>query len=157
PLTELLGELVESRQQLEAEHQVYRPIAIKIAPDWTDRTLNAALELIGRSGLDGLIATNTTLDRSTVAGHAKAAEAGGLSGRPLMAPSTSVLRRAREVLGPDFPIIASGGVHSGADALAKQDAGADLVQLYTGFIYEGPGLIRACTSAWKTPIPRAAA
>ncbi len=157
PLTELLGELVESRQQLEAEHQVYRPIVIKIAPDWTDRTLNAALELIGQSGLDGLIATNTTLDRSTVAGHAKAAEAGGLSGRPLMAPSTSVLRRAREVLGPDFPIIASGGVHSGADALAKQDAGADLVQLYTGFIYEGPGLIRACTSAWKTPIPRAAA
>jgi dihydroorotate dehydrogenase len=157
PLSELLSELVLVRRRLESEHQTYRPIAIKIAPDWTDQTLKAALEIIGQSGLDGLIATNTTLDRSSVAGHARANEAGGLSGRPLMAAATGVLRRAREVLGSGFPIIASGGVHSGDDALAKQDAGADLVQLYTGFIYEGPKLIRDCTGAWKTPIPRAAA
>lgn len=157
PLGELLAELVQARSALEAEHKMYRPIVVKIAPDWDERALDAALEVIGRSGLDGLIATNTTLDRAAVAGHARADEAGGLSGRPLMDVSTRVLARAREILGAGFPILASGGVHSGEDARAKQAAGADLVQLYTGFIYEGPGLIRDCTRAWGTTTPRAAA
>lgn len=148
PLKELLAELVATRGQLEAENEMYRPIVLKIAPDWDDSALLASLEVIGASGLDGLIATNTTLDRSAVAGHVHAAQAGGLSGRPLLRRSTEVLRQARMVLGKDFPIIAAGGVHSGADAAEKQAAGADLVQLYTGFIYEGPALIRACTEAW---------
>ncbi len=157
PLRELLDELVRTRTALEARHEMYRPIVVKIAPDWDQAALDSALEVIARSGLDGLIATNTTLDRSSVAGHPNAGEAGGLSGRPLMEPSTRILSRARQVVGPDFPIIASGGIHCGADARAKQAAGADLVQLYTGFIYEGPGLIRACTRAWGTTAPRAAA
>ncbi|MFP4209283.1 MAG: quinone-dependent dihydroorotate dehydrogenase [Wenzhouxiangella sp.] len=157
PLKELLSELTTVRARLEQAHQMYRPIVLKIAPDWTGPALAAALEVIGAAGLDGLIATNTTLDRSAVAGHRRADEAGGLSGRPLMEASTRVLARAREVLGPDFPLIASGGVHAGADARAKHAAGADLVQLYTGFIYEGPGLIRACTRAWGNGAPRAAA
>ena len=157
PLKELLDELVAVRARLETEHEMYRPIVLKIAPDWDEAALTASLEVIGAAGLDGLIATNTTLERSTVAGHAHAGEAGGLSGRPLMTRSTEVLQRARRVLGEEFPIIASGGVHSAADAAAKQGAGADLVQLYTGFIYEGPGLIRACTRAWSTTRRHAAA
>ena len=148
PLKELLAELVAARARLEVEHEMYRPIVLKIAPDWDDAALTASLEVIGASGLDGLIATNTTLDRSAVEGHAHAAEAGGLSGRPLLQRSTGVLRRARTVLGADFPIIASGGVHGAGDASEKRAAGANLVQIYTGFIYEGPGLIRACTQAW---------
>ncbi|MCA1780207.1 MAG: quinone-dependent dihydroorotate dehydrogenase [Xanthomonadaceae bacterium] len=148
PLAELLKELAQARVALEAEHEMYRPIVVKIAPDWDARALDATLKVIGDSGLDGLITTNTTLDRSAVAGHVNAAQAGGLSGRPLMDLSTHVLARARQVLGAGFPILASGGVHCSEDALAKQSAGADLVQLYTGFIYEGPGLIRACTRAW---------
>ena len=157
PLRELLAELVTARSQLEAEHEMYRPIALKIAPDWDEADLTASLEVIAQSGLDGLIATNTTLDRTPVAGHRHAQEAGGLSGRPLMARSTRVVKRVREVLGSAFPIIASGGIHSAADAAAKQAAGADLVQLYTGFIYEGPGLIRACTRAWTADSRHAAA
>ncbi|MEE4638715.1 MAG: quinone-dependent dihydroorotate dehydrogenase [Wenzhouxiangella sp.] len=157
PLRELLDELSRARGALEKHHEMYRPVVVKIAPDWDDKALDAALEVIGASGLDGLIATNTTLDRAAVAEHPNAEQAGGLSGRPLMPASTRILARARQVLGPDFPIIASGGVHAGEDAKAKQTAGADLVQLYTGFIYEGPGLIRACTRAWGSAAPRAAA
>ena len=149
PLKELLAELVAARSQLEHEHGMYRPIVLKIAPDWDETALVASLEVIGASGLDGLIATNTSLDRASVAGHQHAEQAGGLSGRPLMEQSTHVLGRARELLGPDFPIIASGGVHDADGAQAKRAAGADLVQLYTGFIYEGPDLIRACTRAWS--------
>ncbi|TVS13757.1 MAG: quinone-dependent dihydroorotate dehydrogenase [Wenzhouxiangella sp.] len=157
PLTELLTELVEVRARLESEHEMYRPIVLKIAPDWDEAALIASLAVIGESGLDGLIATNTTLERTPVADHRHAREAGGLSGRPLMGPSTRVLERARQVLGKDFPIIASGGIHGAADAAAKQAAGADLVQLYTGFIYEGPALIRACTRTWAADPRHAAA
>ncbi len=148
PLGELLAELVRARAQLASQHGSTRPILVKIAPDWNLAALTASLEVIGASGLDGLIATNTTLARSEVADHPRSGESGGLSGRPLLSLSTRVLRRAREVLGPNFPIIASGGIHSAADARAKQAAGADLIQLYTGFIYEGPALIRACTQSW---------
>ncbi|MEE4295180.1 MAG: quinone-dependent dihydroorotate dehydrogenase [Wenzhouxiangella sp.] len=155
PLRELLEELTQSRQSLEKEHGMYRPVVIKIAPDWDDQALLNTLEVIGQSGLDGLIATNTTLDRSGVAGHEHARESGGLSGRPLLASSTAILAKAREVLGPEFPIIASGGVHSGEDASVKRRAGADLVQLYTGFIYEGPSLIRACAQRWEPAVSRA--
>ncbi|NDY94461.1 quinone-dependent dihydroorotate dehydrogenase [Wenzhouxiangella limi] len=157
PLKELLEELVQARTALQAKSETYRPIVVKIAPDWNQKALDAALEVIGHSGLDGLIATNTTLGRATVEDHPNAEQTGGLSGRPLMASSTEVLARARVVLGPDFPILASGGIHSGDDAREKHAAGADLVQLYTGFIYEGPGLIRACTHAWGKSAPHAAA
>ncbi|MGY6553205.1 MAG: quinone-dependent dihydroorotate dehydrogenase [Wenzhouxiangella sp.] len=157
PLRELLAELVAVRARLEAEHAMYRPIVLKIAPDWDETALAASLAVIGDSGLDGLIATNTTLERSAVADHVHAGEAGGLSGRPLLSRSTEVLRRARAVLGVDFPIFASGGIHGANDAALKQAAGADLVQLYTGFIYAGPSLIRACTQAWAVGARHAAA
>lgn len=157
PLRALLEALVGARSRLETEHGSYRPIVLKIAPDWDPAALTASLEVIGAAGLDGLIATNTTLERSSVAGHPHAGQSGGLSGRPLMALSTQVLKHARDILGPQFPIIASGGIHSAADARAKQAAGADLVQLYTGFIYEGPGLIRACTRSWAPGARHAAA
>jgi len=147
PLTALLQALVEAGAGHARECGQTRPLVVKIAPDWSEAELRASLEIIGNSGIDGLIATNTTLARDAVAGLPHAAEAGGLSGRPLLEPANRVLVIAREVLGPGFPIIGSGGVMSADDAVAKLDAGADLVQLYTGFIYHGPTLIRDCARA----------
>jgi dihydroorotate dehydrogenase len=147
PLRELLDELTATRDALNAEHGVQRPMLIKIAPDWADEALVPSLEVIAESSIDGLIATNTTLDRSAVQGHRHAEQSGGLSGAPLLASANHVLCRAREVLGPDRTIIGLGGIHRAEDALAKRAAGADLVQLYTGFIYHGPALVRACARA----------
>jgi len=111
---------------------------------WDDEALVASLETIGDSGVDGLIATNTTIARDAIAGMPHADEAGGLSGAPLLAPANRVLRIARDVLGAQFPILGSGGVMSADDALQKLAAGADLIQLYSGFIYHGPALVRDC-------------
>ncbi|MDT8450788.1 MAG: quinone-dependent dihydroorotate dehydrogenase, partial [Wenzhouxiangellaceae bacterium] len=150
-LAELLAELVDTRARLDQQHGVHRPIVVKIAPDWVpDRNgsaLRASLEAIGDSGINGLIATNTTVERDAVAGMPHADEAGGLSGRPLLEPSNRVLAAAREVLGEGFPIIGCGGVMTPDDARAKFRAGADLVQIYTGFIYHGPALVRAAAEA----------
>ena len=150
PLRELLAELCRAGNQLGQRHGQRRPMLIKIAPDWDDDALIASLEVIGESGIDGLIATNTTLDRSAVAGHRHADQAGGLSGTPVKTGSDRVLRCAREHLGADFPIIGLGGITSGQDAADKQTAGANLVQIYTGFIYRGPALIKECVRAWRT-------
>ncbi|MEM1081015.1 MAG: quinone-dependent dihydroorotate dehydrogenase [Pseudomonadota bacterium] len=146
-LTELIDELLQCRASLMQDYTVYRPILIKIAPDWDDAALTASLDVILKSGLDGLIATNTTLDRTAVHGHAHADEAGGLSGAPVRASANRVLQRARAVLGPDFPIIGLGGITRGEDAAEKTALGADLVQVYTGMIYRGPGLIADCIRA----------
>lgn len=148
PLRELLAELVHLRNSLAATHGKQRRVLIKIAPDWIDAALEASLEVIGESGIDGLIATNTTLNRQAVAGHAHANEAGGLSGAPVKAGADHVLAMARQALGPDFPIIGLGGITTGTDAADKKRLGASLVQIYTGFIYHGPRLIRDCTRAW---------
>lgn len=107
--------------------------------------------MVADSGIDGLIATNTTLDRSAVADHRHAGEAGGLSGAPVKAAADHALAVARTVLGPDFPLIGLGGITSGQDAADKRRAGADLVQIYTGFIYRGPTLIAECLRAWDAP------
>lgn len=147
PLRELLGELVTARDALETEHGMARPVLVKIAPDWTDDALTPSLEVVAESGIDGLITTNTTIDRTAVADNRHAAESGGLSGAPLLEQATHVLSIARGVLGAEFPIIGLGGITCGADAAAKIHAGADLVQLYTGFIYHGPALIRDCIHA----------
>lgn len=152
PLRELLTELVHLRNSLARTQGGQRPVLIKIAPDWEDSALEASLEVIGASGIDGLIATNTTLARAAVAGHEHADEAGGLSGAPVKAASDHVLKLARQALGPDFPIIGLGGITSAADALDKKHAGANLVQIYTGFIYHGPKLIRDCARAWAEEI-----
>jgi len=151
PLTELLAELTGLRDRLVDEHDVRRPLLIKIAPDWEPGGLEATLEVVADSGIDGLIATNTTLDRSAVADHRHAGEAGGLSGAPVKAAADHALAVARTVLGPDFPLIGLGGITSGQDAADKRRAGADLVQIYTGFIYRGPTLIAECLRAWDAP------
>ncbi len=147
PLTELLEALTQSCRHLARACDKARPLTVKIAPDWDEKLLLASLKIIGNSGVDGLIATNTTIARDAVAGLPNAEQNGGLSGRPLLEPANRILRIAREVLGPEFPIIGSGGVMSPEDAISKIEAGADLVQLYTGFIYHGPALVRDCARA----------
>ncbi len=149
PLRELLAELTALRDRLGRDHGMHRPVLIKIAPDWDDTALRASLGVIGESGIDGLIATNTTLDRTPVEGHRHAGEGGGLSGAPVRDRSNHTLVLARETLGTDFPIIGLGGITRGEDAAAKRTLGADLVQIYTGFIYHGPKLIRDCIEAWS--------
>ena len=150
PLRELLAELTALRDRLARQHDLNRPVLIKIAPDWDDEALRASLEVIGQSGIDGLIATNTTLNRSGVEGHPHSREEGGLSGAPVRERADRTLELAREVLGDGFPIIGLGGITGGEDAARKQALGADLVQIYTGFIYGGPALIQDCVRAWSS-------
>ncbi|BAO80540.1 dihydroorotate dehydrogenase [Serpentinimonas raichei] len=140
-LEQLLAALAERRAELSAASGVYRPLFIKIAPDLEAEQIEAIAAALLRHGMDGVIATNTTLGRSAVQGQPHADEAGGLSGAPLLQASNAVVRALRQRLGPDFPIIGVGGVQSGADAQSKLQAGADLVQLYTGLIYRGPALV----------------
>ena len=117
------------------------PVLVKLAPDLDDDQLRAAVDVIVASGLDGIIATNTTIERHGLS-HPLAAEEGGLSGAALTARSTEVIGRIADRLAGALPIVGVGGIMSPADARAKLDAGASLVQLYTGLIYEGPGLVK---------------
>lgn len=146
-LERLLGALHEERQRLARAHGRQVPIAVKIAPDLDAEEIRAIAQAVRNCAMDAVIATNTTLSREGVEGLPHAQEAGGLSGAPLFARSTEVLRQLRQQLGADMPIIAAGGIMSGADAQAKMAAGADLVQIYTGFIYRGPALIREIAAA----------
>ncbi|TND07157.1 MAG: dihydroorotate dehydrogenase (fumarate) [Bacteroidetes bacterium] len=127
-----------------------KPILLKIAPDLTNEQLDDIIEIVRESKIDGLIATNTTISREglkTPAAEVEKMGAGGLSGKPLTKRAAEVIRYLAEKSGKTFPIIGVGGVHSPADALAMLDAGADLVQLYTGFIYEGPALAKRINKA----------
>jgi dihydroorotate dehydrogenase len=146
-LDALLAALLAARTQLEQQHGRRVPLVVKIAPDLD----TAAIARIARSlvahGVDGVIATNTTIARDAVAGLAHAEEAGGLSGRPLFEPSNHVIRALAKALAGALPIIGVGGILSGDDARAKIDAGASLVQLYTGLIYRGPRLVSECAGA----------
>jgi len=117
------------------------PVLVKLAPDLDDDQLTTAVDVIGASGLDGIIATNTTVERPAI-DHPAAAEEGGLSGAALTARSTEVIARIADQVAGGLPIIGVGGVMGPADAKAKLDAGAALVQIYTGLIYEGPGVVR---------------
>lgn len=147
PLTDLLNTL----QQRNHKNGVSRPILLKIAPDLSDDQLDDIVEIVKDAGIAGVIATNTTIDRNMLktVGGAKD-ESGGLSGKPLTRRSTEVVRYLSEKSGKSFPIIGVGGIHSENDAIEKLEAGASLVQLYTGFIYEGPGLIkRICNALLK--------
>ena len=146
-LDALLSAIAAARAELAQAEGRQAPVLVKIAPDVADEQLPGMVELARKHGMDGLIATNTTLSRSAVSGHRHAAEAGGLSGAPLRARAEQVLRGLRAAAGPDFPLIGVGGIDSGEDALARRVAGADLVQLYTGFIYRGPGLVGECARA----------
>ena len=137
PLKELLGTL----QKLNSEKEEPKPILLKIAPDLTDEQLLDIIEIVNETKIAGVIATNTTLSRENLVSENKK-ETGGLSGKPLTKRSTEVIRFLSEKSGKAFPIIGVGGIHTAEDALEKLEAGASLVQLYTGFIYEGPKLIR---------------
>ena len=148
-LDRLLAALKAEQQRLADVHGRYVPLAIKIAPDLADADVRTVGQALLRHGMDAVIATNTTFSRAGVESLPHAQEAGGLSGAPLMARSTEVVRRLADVLEDRLPIIAVGGILSGADAAAKIAAGASLVQLYTGFIYRGPELIREAVQALK--------
>jgi dihydroorotate dehydrogenase len=126
------------------QYQRRVPLAVKIAPDLTEEQIDIITEVLPRHGIDGVIATNTTIARDTVQGLAHAQEAGGLSGAPLHARSLEVIARLRAKLGPDFAIIGVGGIVSGKHAAEKISAGANAVQLYTGLIYKGPALVGEC-------------
>lgn len=148
-LRALVSEILEARDRLATRHGRRVPLLVKIAPDLSDDDIEAAARVLGELGVDGVIAGNTTVDRLAVEGHALAREAGGLSGRPLYGRSTAVLRQLRSRMPAQIPLIGVGGILSGADALGKVTAGADLVQLYTGLIYRGPGLIGECVQALR--------
>ena len=140
-LDALLGALQQRKQQLATQHQRSVPMFVKIAPDLDHAQIKLIAATLQHNGIDGVIATNTTINREAVRGLPHAEEAGGLSGRPVLAASNRVITMLRAELGPAYPIIGVGGVMSGADARAKRAAGADLVQLYTGLIYKGPALV----------------
>ncbi|MGE6920275.1 quinone-dependent dihydroorotate dehydrogenase [Achromobacter kerstersii] len=146
-LSSLLGQLADKRRALEDQHQRRVPMAVKIAPDLTQEQIDAIADTLPRHGIDGVIATNTTLSRDAVTGQAHADEAGGLSGAPVHELSLKVIRRLKEQLGNSLAIIGVGGVMSGQQAREKMAAGADAVQLYTGLIYRGPALVGECVNA----------
>lgn len=140
---ELIGQLQTKRDELKESHDgKYVPIVIKIAPDLEDDAVKALAAVFSETKIDGIITTNTTIDREAVKGHSLAGEAGGLSGAPLTEKSTEILALLRSEMDSSIPIFGSGGVMSANDAQAKFDAGAALVQVYTGLIYRGPKLVK---------------
>ncbi|MEX8548632.1 MAG: quinone-dependent dihydroorotate dehydrogenase [Mucilaginibacter sp.] len=140
---EPLKKLLQTLQQRNRKNDISRPILLKIAPDLTNEQLDDIIEIVKESGIAGVIATNTTISREGLTSPQKIKnETGGSSGKPLTKRSTEVIRYLSKKSGKAFPIIGVGGIHSAQDAFEKLEAGASLVQLYTGFIYEGPGLIK---------------
>lgn len=152
-LQALIAPLKLRQAELAAASGRYVPLLVKIAPDLADDDITATIDVLLEQGIDGVTATNTTIARAAVASHRHATEAGGLSGAPLRARATEVIARIREQAGPNLPIIGVGGILSAADAVEKMQAGADLVQLYTGFIYRGPKLIRDAAQAIAAQTP----
>lgn len=155
-LDALLGAVMERRERLAQRHQRRIPVFVKIAPDLDEAQIGVIAETLRRHGCGangqasgelGVIATNTTLSREAVKGLRHAEEAGGLSGAPVLEASNRVIRALRTALGTSFPIIGVGGVLSARDALSKIEAGADLVQIYTGLIYQGPALVHESAKA----------
>lgn len=146
-LDALLAAIVERREALAAQHGRRVPLFLKIAPDLDGTQVQVIAAALQRHGMDGVIASNTTLSREAVAGLRHAEETGGLSGAPVREASNRVIAQFRTALGAGFPIIGVGGVMSGEDAKAKLAAGADVVQIYTGIIYRGPSLVREVAEA----------
>lgn len=150
PLRKLLSDVIA----LSKSKTKYKPVLLKIAPDLNEAQLNDVVEILKETKTDGVIATNTTISRAgltTPESEIAAIGNGGLSGKPLAERATEVISFLRKQLGPDYPIIGVGGIMNAQDALEKLKAGADLVQIYTGFIYEGPGLIKAINKSLLTP------
>ncbi len=148
-LDNLLSQLKAAQSRLADEHARYVPLALKIAPDMDDSQVKNIADALIRHKIDGVIATNTTITRDAVKDLPYAQEAGGLSGAPVRDASTHVIRLLKQELGDALPIIGVGGILSGEDAKEKMDAGASLVQVLTGMIYSGPGLVRECVQALR--------
>ncbi len=137
----LLGALKRKQAELAAQHGKYTPLVVKLAPDLSDKQLDDALECITTQGIEGVILSNTTIQRPPLK-SARASESGGLSGKPLFELSTEMVEKVVQRTGGKLPVIASGGVMTPDDARRKLDAGASLVQVYSGLVYYGPGLVR---------------
>lgn len=148
-LDALLSQLKDAQSRLADRYKRYVPIALKIAPDIDSEQTKAIAEALLRHKMDGVIATNTTITRDAVKGLPHAEETGGLSGAPVFELSNTVIRALKAELGDAIPIIGVGGILSGDNAKAKIDAGASLVQLYTGLIYRGPALVTECAAALR--------
>ncbi|HZH43045.1 MAG TPA: quinone-dependent dihydroorotate dehydrogenase [Lysobacter sp.] len=146
-LRRLVGTMREAQERYGARHGKRVPMLVKLAPDLSDSDIDAAARVLTDLQVDGVVVGNTTTSRVWVEGARHAQESGGLSGAPLMGPSTTVLRRLRTRLPEPIQIIGVGGIHSGADAVTKVAAGAALVQCYTGLIYRGPKLVFECVEA----------
>jgi dihydroorotate dehydrogenase len=143
----LLAALTQQREELAIVHGRRVPLFLKIAPDLDETQVGVIAATLQKHAMDGVIATNTTLARDAVTGLAHAEETGGLSGAPVREGANRVIRLLRQALGPQFPIIGVGGILSGHDAIDKIRAGADVVQVYSGLIYKGPGLVTEAASA----------
>ena len=152
-LQRIVGALVEVRVQLEARHGKRVPLLIKIAPNLDADEVGAVADAVRSLGVDGVIATNTSTDLTSLGAAWPAAHRGGLSGAPLHSLSLRVIRQLRSALGANFPIIGVGGIMTASDALATLDAGANLIQIYTGFAYRGHALVREILAALSTRMP----
>jgi len=141
--------VMAKRLMLASRYGTTKPLLVKVAPDLDDEQVAAIARAAVKHAVDGLIATNTTIEREAVAGHRHAQETGGLSGKPLFEPSTRVLEKLAGAVGGKVPLIGVGGIVSGTHARAKVDAGASLVQVYTGFVYRGPELIAEARRALR--------
>ncbi|WP_027708490.1 quinone-dependent dihydroorotate dehydrogenase [Zooshikella ganghwensis] len=153
-LKQLLSRLKTEQQTLAKRYGCYRPLALKIAPDLTDDEIMLVADAVCDQGFDGIIATNTTIDKQQVSDYKHGQETGGLSGTPLKEVSNKVISALRSELGPDFPIIGVGGIMCAEDAVQKIKSGADIVQIYSGFIYQGPTLIRDCVLEIKKSLEK---
>jgi dihydroorotate dehydrogenase len=149
-LRRFLAALIEARERLATTHGARKPLLLKIAPDLAEHELDAIAEVVLATQIDGVICTNTTVDRTAISGARHAEETGGLSGKPLFDKATNVLHEMTARLGSRVPAIGVGGILTGSDAAAKVTAGASLVQFYTGMIYRGPHLIRECVESIRT-------
>ncbi len=149
PLRQLLSSLVTERSRLSDQHGRKLPLLLKIAPDLEHAQITETADVARECGIDGMIATNTTIARPGVVGERLAAEKGGLSGAPLRKQACSVVSALRAHVGRGFPLIGVGGITSPEAAQERIQAGADLIQIYTGFIYRGPGLVQACAESVK--------
>ncbi|GHD48113.1 dihydroorotate oxidase A [Marinobacter persicus] len=146
-LKQLLHAIKDEQLKCQAAHGNYVPVAVKIAPDMDDEGIRFVANALMEAGIDGVIATNTTISRDAVRGHRHESEAGGLSGAPVRKPSVRVIEGLHAELGDRLPIIGVGGITDGESAVEKIRAGASLVQVYTGFIYRGPALINEAVEA----------
>ena len=145
-LHKFISILRAAQERLGSQHGRRKPMLLKIAPDLTEAELDSIAEVLLRTGIDGVICTNTTIDHAAVADDPRGGETGGLSGKPLFARSTAVLAGMHQRLQGRIPLVGVGGILDGSDAAEKLDAGAALVQVYSGLIFRGPHLIAECVN-----------